>query len=491
MNESWKNWEGHLADGQFHLRRFLGATERSAVFLTEIPAQESQVAVIKFIPADPDTGEMQLTRWRLAAKLSHPRLARIYGSGRCLLGPMSLLYVVMDHAEEDLSQVLPQRALTQAEVRELLPPVLDALAYLHAEGFVHGRLKPANIMAVGDQLKISSDGIRRAGKSGASQTKPCPYDPPEAATGVISPSGDVWSLGMTLVEILTQRLPVWEQFSDGEPSLPDALPAPFLELARHCLRRDPAFRWTVANVARWLNPAAAVPQSRQAAAEPANSAPVPASKRYAKAPPRMFVNWRYVIPVGVMALIIVGMLAGPRLFTRHMEAQPAPLSASKHAKSQPKSKSDSEASEASHHPASPASNPAPSPSDNPHNSAAAATVPAALKSAPPVKSSAASRVPGQVLEQSLPEVSEKARDSIQGTVRVSVRVQVDPTGSVAGAALESPGPSKYFSDQALHAAPRWRFFPATLNGQNVASEWILRFYFSSSGTTVHPAQVAP
>jgi TonB family protein len=491
MNESWKNWEGHLADGQFHLRRFLGSTDRSAVFLTEMPAQESQVAVIKFIPADPDTGEMQLTRWRLAAKLSHPHLARIYGSGRCLLGPMSLLYVVMDHAEEDLSQVLPKRALTQAEVRELLPPVLDALTYLHSEGFVHHRLKPANIMAVGDQLKISSDGIRRAGKSGANQPKPSAYDPPEAATGAVSPSGDVWSLGMTLVEILTQRLPVWEQFSDGEPSLPEALPAPFLDLARHCLRRDPAFRWTVANVAHWLNPAAPAPQSRQAAAQQVNSASVPASKQSAKTPPRMFANWRYVIPVGAMALIIVGMLAGPRLFTRHMEAQPASPSASKHAKSQPKSNPNSEASEASRHSTSPASNPAPGESDNTRNPGAAATVPAALKSAPPVKSSAASLVPGQVLEQSLPEVSEKARDSIQGTVRVSVRVQVDPTGSVAGATLESPGPSKYFSDQALRTAPRWRFFPATLNGQNVPSEWMLRFYFSSSGTTVHPSQVAP
>ena len=182
MTESWKNWEGQVADGQFHLRRFLGATDRSAVFLTECPAQESQIAAIKFIPADPDAGEIQLTRWRLAARLSHPHLARIFASGRCLLGPMSLLYIVTEHAEEDLAQIIPQRALTQAEVRELLPPLLETLAYLHAEGFVHHRLKPANIMAVGDQLKISSDGIRRAAKSGAGQSRRGPYDAPEAAS---------------------------------------------------------------------------------------------------------------------------------------------------------------------------------------------------------------------------------------------------------------------------------------------------------------------
>jgi TonB family protein len=484
MTDSWKTWEGQVADGQFHLRRFLGATDRSAVFLTEIPAQESQVAAIKFIPADPDTGEIQLTRWRLAAKLAHPHLARIYSSGRCLIGQMSLLYVVMEYADEDLSQILPQRALTEAEVRDLLPPVLEVMAYLHGEGFVHNRLKPANIMAVEDQLKISSDGLRRAGKTSASQSKPGPYDSPEAAAGGITPAGDVWSLGMTLVEILTQRLPAWEHFSDGEPSLPGALPAAFTDLARHCLRRDPAFRWTVADIGRWLQTGAAAPQSQLSALQPVNSASrlaVPIDARPSATPsPKMFVNWRYGIPVGIMAFVIMAMLAGPRLFSRHMEAQPAPSSASKHARPQPKSNSGGESGDALNGTPSPAPVPASLKTSQP-----------AANSAPAAKSPAAGLVAGQVLEQALPNASEKARNSIQGIVRVSVRVQVDPSGSVSGAALNSPSPSKYFADQALRVAPRWKFVPATLNGQNVSSEWILRFDFSNSGTTVHPAQATP
>jgi len=523
MSESWKNWEGHVADGQFQLRRLLGATDRSAVFLTEAPAQESQIAGIKFIPADPDAGEIQLTRWRLAARLSHPHLARIFASGRCLLGPMSLLYVVMEHAEEDLSQIIPQRALTQAEVRELLPPLLDTLAYLHAEGFVHNRLKPANIMAVGDQLKISSDGVRRAAKSGASQSRPGPYDAPEAATGVISPAGDVWSLGMTLVEILTQRLPVWEHFGDGDPSLPDALPASFLDLAHHCLRRDPTFRWTAADITHWLNSAAVrAPQPQIAIAQPVNSATAPGAQpvaqQPAKTPPRMFANWRYVIPVGAMAMVIFAMLAGPRLFNRRMEAQPAPMGASKHGKPrsepqpdpQARSGSVAEMSVESHRvstsatqPGSqPASSDAPKSGDVAHDSSAGspaapkasttpAPTPAAFKSDRATKAANASLVPAQVLEQALPEVSSKARDTIQGTVRVSVRVQVDPAGTVLGATLDSPAASKYFSEQALHAAPRWKFFPATRNGENVASEWILRFEFTSAGTKVRPSEVTP
>src|SRR5260370_6838854 len=70
----------------------------------------------------------------------------------------AVLYVVMEYADENLSLVLSSRPLTAAETREMLPPGLDALRYLHGKGFVHGHLKPANIMATGDQLKVSTDG---------------------------------------------------------------------------------------------------------------------------------------------------------------------------------------------------------------------------------------------------------------------------------------------------------------------------------------------
>ena len=45
---------------------------------------------------------------------------------------MDLLYVVMEHAEENLSEILPQRALTPSEARDMLGLVLDALSNLHA-----------------------------------------------------------------------------------------------------------------------------------------------------------------------------------------------------------------------------------------------------------------------------------------------------------------------------------------------------------------------
>ena len=470
MTESWKHWEGQVVDGQFHLRQYLGGSPHSAVFLTECGEGGSQKAAIKFIPADPDSAEVQLSRWRQAAKLSHPHLLRIFQVGRCQIGDMNLLYAVTERAQEDLSQILPKRALTQAEARDMLAPVLDALGYIHAAGFVHGRMKPANIMAVDDQLKISSDGLCRAGRSTDGQSKPDVYDAPESSSGVASPAGDVWSLGMTLAESLTQRPPIWERIGDEDASLPDSLPAPFLDLARHCLRRDPSRRWTVADIARWLNPATALPHAqeelRQAAAAP------PEFKK-------TFARPGYLLPAVALALLLIAMLAGPKLFTRHMEAQPTPSAAPAHAKPQPKAEAPP--------PETTAQPKQPSPllvKEPP-----AATVAQPLQ--PATERSSFGAAKGEVLDQPLPEISDKARHSIVGTVRVGVRVQVDPAGHVTGATLDSPGPSKFFAAKALEAAPRWKFIPPTVGGRSVPSEWILRFEFSNADTEVYPSQAAP
>ena len=98
---------------------------------------------------------------------------------------------------------------------------------------------------------------------------------------------------------------------------------------------------------------------------------------------------------------------------------------------------------------------------------------------------------GEVLDQVLPDVSTKARATIHGKVRVSVKVHVDSAGSVSGAELDSPGPSPFFADLALQAARKWAFTPPEVNGKSVASEWRLRFEFTQKDTKVIPAQTAP
>ena len=100
-------------------------------------------------------------------------------------------------------------------------------------------------------------------------------------------------------------------------------------------------------------------------------------------------------------------------------------------------------------------------------------------------------VQGSVRDRILPNVSPSARRTIQGHIRVGVRVSVDAAGNVAGVSLQSRGPSEYFARLARESAERWRFSPAQINGQPVASEWILKFAFGRTSTEVHPAQVSP
>jgi TonB family protein len=450
MTGAWKQWEGQVVNGEFHLRQFLGGGGNSAVFLTEHGDGKTQRAAIKLIPAGPEHAELQLSQWRRAANLSHPHLIRLFQMGHCQMDDTGLLFVVMECAEENLSQVLPQRKLTPAEAREMLEPVLDTLAYLHGQGFVHGHIKPANILAVEDQLKISSDGLLRMDESRVGLGQPGVYDAPEMADGKLSPSADIWSLGVTLVEALTQRFPVLEGSQQEEPALPETLPPPFLELARHCLQRDPQHRWTVAEI---------VAHMRQT--PPAAQGPTVASSQTAVA------KWPYVASAVALGLVLAATLAGPRLFNRHRDAQPAPSTEVKQPGGQlePARKSMLRTDDKNGH------------------------TPVQSEAGPPA--STVGLVPGKVVHQVLPDVPRNARNTIQGRVRVGVRVRVDPSGGVAGAKLDSPGPSRYFAGLALRASRHWKFDPAKIDGKNVSSEWILRFEFGKAGTKVLPVRTAP
>src|SRR5262249_60408882 len=104
---------------------------------------------------------------------------------------------------------------------------------------------------------------------------------------------------MTVVEVLTQQLPGWEESEQVEPVLPDTLPAPFLEVARHCLRRDLWRRWTVADIVAHMRRTLTAPQVRTAAS-----------------PQTVFTKWRYVVPAVALGFVLAAVLVGPRLFNR-------------------------------------------------------------------------------------------------------------------------------------------------------------------------------
>src|ERR1700688_3207245 len=257
MSENWKQWQGRTIDGKFPLQSYLGGSDHSAVFLTVVqgdagglPGGVSQKAAIKLSADDGGDAEGSL-RWQKIRDLSHPNLIRLIDQGRCTIDGNGMAYVVMEYAEENLSQVLGERALAAEEGKGTLPPVLTVLQFLHDGGFVHGRIKPTNILAIDNQVKLSSESLRRTGEAVAGNGAG-PYTAPEAATGKLSAATDIWQLGMTLIEVMTRRLPSWDRNSHNAPIVPESVPEPFREIARNCLQVDAGKRWTARDVSERL-----------------------------------------------------------------------------------------------------------------------------------------------------------------------------------------------------------------------------------------------
>jgi|HubBroStandDraft_6_1064221.scaffolds.fasta_scaffold00338_25 TonB family protein len=444
-SERWKNWEGRVADGKFPLRQWLGGSDHSAVFLTERTGGGPQKAAIKLIPAD-SREAAQLSGWADAAKLSHPHLIRLFEYGRCQIDGTRLLYVVMEYAEENLAEILPLRPLTPDEASAMLGPTAEALAYLHKSGFAHGRIKPSNIMAVHDQLKVSADRLGKAGERGDART-PSVYDAPEAATGGLSPAADIWSLGATLTAVLTQNEPRLKNLAQEPVVVPETISQSIREIARRCLQIDPQQRCTANDILARLQPQAA----------PARAVPVPAPirARVVETSPSPSRSKRWMVVPIVAAALALAVWAG----SKFMFHPPPPVPAGE---------------------VEPAKAPAQTPP-------AQSPAPFAEKPKPTQTNSA----PGSVLRQVMPEVSRSAQNTIQGRLKVVVDVSVDASGNVLDAKFVSRGPSTYFASRALAAARDWKFNPPQVNGQATPSEWVLRFQFRRTSTEVFPAEKHP
>ena len=451
MSETWKRWEGQVVNGALPLVRYLGGSDHSAVFLTERVGGSPQKAAIKLIAAG-DGAEEQLLRWKQAAKLTNPTLIRLFECGRCELEGTALLYVVMELADEDLSQIVPERSLSADEVDALLPTVLKALSHLHGRGLVHGRITPSNIMAAGDQVKVASDTLRAVDETATRKRELTVNDAPETGSGKLSAASDMWSLGVTLAEVLTQRRPSWSRSDAAAPKVPDGIPQPFQDIVRHCLVSDPKERWGITQIAERLFPEAGATKG---------GAPAPQVSQGKKK-----AVWPYVAAIGALAFVGWMLMGRPKAPSATEPSQPA-------AQLQPPGT-------VSREPATARKGREPKPS--PTRGKATAGDSGAPR---------ADVINGAVLQQVMPRVAASARDTIEGKIRVWARVKVDPSGNVTEAALEKHGPSKYFARLSLEAAREWKFTPPQEQGRAVASEWRLRFGFRRTDTEVVPEQVSP
>lgn len=447
-------WEGRSVSGKFPLRQWLGGSDHSAVFQTERPGGAK--AAIKLIAVEPGIGEQELARIRAATRLSHPNLIRVFEAGRGQVETDSFIYVVMEFADEDLAQILPQRALAPDEVSDLLPPLLEALTYLHSKGFVHSRIKPSNILAAGNQLKLSADQVTPLAETGSARRRDV-YDAPETAAGILSPASDVWSVGVTLVAAITQNVTLAEQTAPGSRPLPESIPEPYRSIARECLQLDPKRRSSVQQIQTKLMPAgrAAVPAAAQAQAAAAARAPAPppmASLTPAEISPRrlpvLAERAKRIPMIGIAGAVIAILIVFAFIHSRgNNSAQPSNPDTGARAAVEPK--------------------PSPAP-DTPARPPAKAPARTARNTAP---------ASGEVRHRVIPDIPKSARNTIHGTIKVSVHVDVGPSGKVIAAKFRTSGPSRYFAQKAMKAAEQWEFAPPT----DTAS-WLLNFYFRRSGT---------
>jgi TonB family protein len=420
-----ERWQGQVVDGKFSLLEWLGGSANTAVFRTELPRPTSQPAAIKLIRADGLNAAQQIARWKESAALSHSNLLRIFDSGHCQITGAHWLYVLTDFAEENLDQVLPVRPLSAEEVAEFLPPVLDALGFLHAKGLVHGRIKPSNICAVNNQLKLSIDSVQPAGQKGRDRTLSA-YDAPEAEPGVLSDASDIWSLGMLLVAAFNQRPLTWSRSSGQDLAVPKSVPVPYSQIAAGCLRINSEARCSLERIKELT--ARGVPPAKT----PVVRKPAPKARS----------NRKIVVPV---VIVLAAVAITFSLFFRHPKTsepqQPATV-------------------EQANENAAPAS-------EN-----------------PAINRGSTQAFSDKIITRVVPQVPLSARATIHGKIKVKVRVSVGPDGRVSSATLATSGPSRYFARLALEASQKWKFAPV----EQAERRWLLEYKFARTSTEVTPVE---
>jgi serine/threonine protein kinase len=273
--ERWRRMQGAVIEERYRLINCPSTTDDQARFTAESDEHGPVTVLIAGAGLQYE-----------ATGLEHPNLLRVLHTGRTEVEGEWLSFAVTEPIDETLGEVLAERALTPDETREVLGEVLNSLGWLHAHGVAHGNVSPANIAAVGNTIKLS--GALRQAEHGHVGT---PYDPPEAG---VTPAGDVWSLGMTMFEALTRRLP-------SEAADLAMLPPPFRGVAENTLVSDPSERWSVDRISGYLSSSSAIDPAP--VTEPGHALPSETETR-----PPAARKWVYAaLAVAAISVILVAL----------------------------------------------------------------------------------------------------------------------------------------------------------------------------------------
>jgi eukaryotic-like serine/threonine-protein kinase len=218
----WNELEGRTIDDIYPLRRLVRSEGRRAWFETE--TSHGVPATVSLTEAVTDADEVT-ARLQAAQSIQHPNLVSITKIGQVRLDNTIVVYAVMEHIEQSLSDVLQMQALSTDEGREVAEALVGALTAIHQKGMSHGHVEAASVLATEETVKLRSDCLQ---------------------TNASGQADDVAGIGATVFHAFTQR----KALSATDAQI-NRIPAPFAEIVRNSFSR----RWNLAQIANALKPA--------------------------------------------------------------------------------------------------------------------------------------------------------------------------------------------------------------------------------------------
>lgn len=200
------------------------------------------------------------------AQLRHPNIVNYVS---CALTKAHFILLMELVSGGSLASLLKQFGpMPKPVARRYMHDILKGLQYLHEKTLVHCDLKPHNALLSNEGIcklsdfgsSINTTSVNTTGGETVTVRGTAVYMAPEAARGELSPAIDIWSIGITLIELLSGKLPWRFQGNETQfiyalskdenmlPSIPEELPKSARELVRQCCSRDPRKRPTVQQV---------------------------------------------------------------------------------------------------------------------------------------------------------------------------------------------------------------------------------------------------
>jgi eukaryotic-like serine/threonine-protein kinase len=200
--------------GDYEIVAILGSGGMGEVYKVRSVISDRMEAMKVLLPnlgSDTALADRFLREIKVQAALDHPNIARMNSAQQ--VG--NQLVMLMEYVEgSTIDEQLHKGPLELSESLHCTAQVLDALAYAHARGVVHRDIKPANIMITpSGVVKLMDFGIarmqadRQLTKTGTTVGSLYYMSPEQINGGQPDPRSDLYSLGVTLYEMVTGRRP--------------------------------------------------------------------------------------------------------------------------------------------------------------------------------------------------------------------------------------------------------------------------------------------